>query len=61
MKYLYMFPIVVGLMVSASSLAKADPHQDLAHQIKAEIVKVEVEALLDTYRELIQRIPELQL
>ena len=40
MKYLYMFPIVVGLMVSASSLAKADPHQDLAHQIKAEIVQV---------------------
>ena len=61
MKYLYMFPIVVGLMVSASSLAKADPHQDLAHQIKAEIVKVEVEALLDTYRELTQRIHELQL
>jgi hypothetical protein len=56
-----MFPIVVGLMVSASSLAKADPHQDLAHQIKAEIVKVEVEALLDTYRELTQRIHELQL
>ena len=61
MKYLYMFPIVVGLMVSASSLAKADPHQDLAHQIKAEIVQVEVEALLDTYRELTQRIHELQL
>ena len=61
MKNFYMFPIVVGLMVSASSLAKADPQQDLAHQIKAEIVKIAVEALLDTYRELTQRIHELQL
>ena len=61
MKYLYMFPIVVGLLFSASSKAKADPHQDRAHQIKAEIVQVEVEALLDTYRELTHRIHELQL
>ena len=61
MKYLYMFPIVVGLLFCASSPAKADPHQDLAHQIKAEIVQIEVEAMLDAYRELTQRIHELQL
>lgn len=58
--------IVAGLAVAAllfcgTGLAKAEPHHDLAHQIEAELVHIEVEGLLDKFRELTKRIHQLEL
>ncbi len=58
--------IVIGLTLAAllsvgAGLAKAEPHLDLAHQIKATLIHIDVESLLDKYRELTKRVHQISL
>ena len=52
---------VVALLLCGTGLTKAEPHHNLAHQIEAELAQIEIEALLDKYRELTKRIHQLEI
>lgn len=52
---------LAALLLCGTGLAKAEPHHNLAHQIEAELVQIEVEGLLNKFRELTKRIHQLEL
>jgi len=49
------------LLSCGTGLTKAEPHHDLAHQIEAELVQIEVDALLEKFKELTKRTHQLEL
>ena len=49
------------LLSCGSGLTKAELHHDLAHQIEAELVQIEVDALLEKFKELTKRTHQLEL
>ena len=58
--------IVAGLALATllscgTGLTKAEPHHDLAHQIETDLVQIEVEALLEKFKELTRRTHQLEL
>jgi len=52
---------VAALLLCGTGLAKAEPHHNLAHQIEAELVQIEVDALLEKFKELTRRTHQLEL
>ncbi|MBT4900958.1 MAG: hypothetical protein HON54_03490, partial [Verrucomicrobia bacterium] len=58
--------IVAGLALATllscgTGLTKAEPHRDLARQIETDLVQIEVEALLEKFKELTRRTHQLEL
>ena len=49
------------LLSCGTGLTKAELHHDLAHQIEAELVQIEVDALLEKFKELTKRTHQLEL